>query len=403
MDLRFSIYYHHENCSLDYIFSYGSSFFRIDSRWFSTKHVNQTANRVNLTGEIVFSPVGYHLWLGLGFNAFTCGLILGTISYHLIPHIYETPNEDFSYTYLLRGTVILCGVFLFFIVEKLLRFRFKVDEKQLSESNHEENEGTSPTDMPMIQMAKMHGTFHVHERDHVHHTHTELPVEPSSTIDNADEHTTLQSNGGHVGNGIHISHQHDHEQKTRNLILYHIIYDFSNDVIYGCGLSVALAHDRLIGLVLGIMIFSEGFRRHSYLLSSLGRKLGFAFLFFSVVFLILGYVIGGIFLGINQQFSSNFVFISKEYIYSLVYGALFYTALVTLIPELNDFGQHLQTSASAKEKRLLKTFIFICQNLFLLIGVLIALVLAIIWRYYHRRHIYTYIYQRDPSRIFHRF
>jgi hypothetical protein len=42
--------------------------------------------------------------------------------------IYEIPNEDFSYTYLLRGTVVLFGVFLFFIVEKLLRFRFKVDE-----------------------------------------------------------------------------------------------------------------------------------------------------------------------------------------------------------------------------------------------------------------------------------
>ncbi len=42
--------------------------------------------------------------------------------------IYNVPNEDFNYTYLLRGTVVLCGVFLFFIVEKLLRFRFKVDE-----------------------------------------------------------------------------------------------------------------------------------------------------------------------------------------------------------------------------------------------------------------------------------
>ncbi len=51
--------------------------------------------------------------------------------------------------------------------------------------------------------------------------------------------------------------------QRRNLVLYHIIYDFSNDVIYGCGLSTALAHDHLIGAVLLIMIFSEGFRRHS--------------------------------------------------------------------------------------------------------------------------------------------
>jgi hypothetical protein len=67
------------------------------------------------------------------------------------------------------------------------------------------------------------------------------------------------------------------------------------------------------------------------LLSSLGRKLGFAFLFFSVVFLILGYVIGGVLTGINEQFSVNSAYIPKEYIYSIVYGALFYTALVTLV------------------------------------------------------------------------
>ncbi|CAF0974422.1 unnamed protein product [Adineta ricciae] len=355
---------------------------------------NQTPPTCTPMDEVRLSPVKYHIWLGLGFNAFTCGLILGTISYHLIPHIYETPNEDFSYTYLLRGTVILCGVFLFFIVEKLLRFRFKVDDKQLDESFHATDQEAMLSDTPMIQMARMHGTLHVHERDHVHHTPSDLPVESLSTaenhvVGNSSEHEQPAS--------------HNHEHKINKLILYHAVYDFSNDVIYGCGLSTALAHDRLIGFVLWILIFSEGFRRHSYLLSSLGRKLGFAFLFFSVVFLILGYVIGGILLGINQQFTSDSAFIPKEYIYSIVYGALFYTALVTLIPELNDYGQHLQTSAPLKEQRLLKILIFICQNLFLLIGILIALIFAIVWRYYHRRYIYAYISLRDSSRLFNRF
>lgn len=47
------------------------------------------------------------------------------------------------------------------------------------------------------------------------------------------------------------------------MIFYHIIYDFSNDIIYGCGFATAIVHDRWIGLVLWLMIFSEGFRRHS--------------------------------------------------------------------------------------------------------------------------------------------
>jgi hypothetical protein len=67
------------------------------------------------------------------------------------------------------------------------------------------------------------------------------------------------------------------------------------------------------------------------LLSSLGRKYGFALLFISIIFLIVGYIIGGILIQINQQSNINTIYIRKEYIYSIVYGALFYTALVTLV------------------------------------------------------------------------
>jgi hypothetical protein len=56
---------------------------------------------------------------------------------------------------------------------------------------------------------------------------------------------------------------HHVEHQRRNMILYHIIYDFSNDIIYGCGLATAVTHDHLIAFVLWLVIFSEGFRRHS--------------------------------------------------------------------------------------------------------------------------------------------
>ncbi len=49
-----------------------------------SNHADKTQNA---TDEIQFPSTKYHLWLGLGFNAFTCGIILGTISYHLIPHV----------------------------------------------------------------------------------------------------------------------------------------------------------------------------------------------------------------------------------------------------------------------------------------------------------------------------
>lgn len=55
---------------------------------------------------------------------------------------------------------------------------------------------------------------------------------------------------------------------------------------------------------------------------------------------------------------------------------------------------------TSKERRLLKGWILISQNLFLLVGVLLALILAIIWRYYHRMQIVEYVCQRDPTRLF---
>lgn len=48
-----------------------------------------------------------------------------------------------------------------------------------------------------------------------------------------------------------------------HVFLSHLIYDFSNDFVYGCGLPMALASDRLVGLVLWLVMLSEGARRHS--------------------------------------------------------------------------------------------------------------------------------------------
>jgi hypothetical protein len=47
---------------------------------------NESSNE-NSTVHIHSPSIKYRLWLGLGLNAFTCGLMLGTIIYHLIPHV----------------------------------------------------------------------------------------------------------------------------------------------------------------------------------------------------------------------------------------------------------------------------------------------------------------------------
>lgn len=128
-----------------------------------------------------------------------------------------------------------------------------------------------------------------------------------------------------------------------------MINDFTNDLIYGFGLCTALVHHPLIGATLALMIFSEGFRRHSRkkknffsflfqhfvssleTISQLGRKRGLFFLLLSIIFLLLGYSLCGLFMKINRRQDDFLEFFRTEYVYSIVYGALFYTALVTLV------------------------------------------------------------------------
>jgi hypothetical protein len=56
------------------------------------------------------------------------------------------------------------------------------------------------------------------------------------------------------------------------------------------------------------------------------------------LFLLIGYILGGIITEINRKFPHHFFSIRTEYIYSIVYGALFYTALVTLVSKIKLQG-----------------------------------------------------------------
>jgi hypothetical protein len=67
--------------------------------------------------------------------------------------------------------------------------------------------------------------------------------------------------------------------------------------------------------------------------SSTGQNRGFDSLFFSIVFLLVGYVIGGLFVELHQQFDIKTEYLRKEYVYSALYGSIFYTVLVTLVSE----------------------------------------------------------------------
>lgn len=71
-------------------------------------------------------------------------------------------------------------------------------------------------------------------------------------------------------------------------------------------------------------------------ISTMGRRRGLLLLLISIVFLLLGYLLGGLLIEVNRRTDNQLPYIRKEYIYSFLYGALFYTALVTLVSRTGD-------------------------------------------------------------------
>ena len=76
-------------------------------------------NNRNSMEETRFPPIKYHLWLGLVFNALTCGILLGTVTYHLIPHVSSSLFRSHLFILLRRFIKYLMKIsiiFIFFVV-----------------------------------------------------------------------------------------------------------------------------------------------------------------------------------------------------------------------------------------------------------------------------------------------
>ena len=82
MDLWFNSYCDYEIHHLIIFFGFGKHLSALNFHGMSKTITNE-----NNTDEVHFVSTRYHVWLGLGFNAFTCGISLGTVIYHLIPQV----------------------------------------------------------------------------------------------------------------------------------------------------------------------------------------------------------------------------------------------------------------------------------------------------------------------------
>ena len=66
------------------------------------------ANPTEATDHERSVSIKSRLWLGLGFNAFTCGIMLGTIIFHLIPHVRDPDHTSDDLSLALRHRSMMC-------------------------------------------------------------------------------------------------------------------------------------------------------------------------------------------------------------------------------------------------------------------------------------------------------
>ncbi len=75
---------------------------------------------------------------------------------------------------------------------------------------------------------------------------------------------------------------------------------------------------------------------HLEAVSSLGRECGIIIVLNSIITLLIGYSFGAWLMtaGSDNQLDMDIIRIRSEYIYSIVYGLLIYSTLVTLVKDL---------------------------------------------------------------------
>ncbi|XP_035666860.1 metal cation symporter ZIP14-like [Branchiostoma floridae] len=298
--------------------------------------------------------------------ALAVGALSGSALFHLIPQAFDLPLEDYTE----KAAAVWAGIYLFFITERLLKMASKQRQKRKASKYAKQNgkadfradaavcavraRSLSHVDPPLTEPPRHHS----HSHGHVFHN---PDTEDSSTEDS-------------------------HSQKKRNCCQAlcsntDTIATVAWMVIFGDGL-----HNLMDGLAIGasfqVSVFSGISTSLAVLCEEFPHELGdFAILlnagmsvrqamfynFLSACSCFAGLIIG-IVVGDNSEVG--------QWIFGLAGGMFLYISLVDMMPEMNavdeDEEKNLQDS-EGKSSSLLRFFL---QNLGLLTGFAVMLVLA---------------------------
>lgn len=279
------------------------------------------------------------------------GVLSGSGVFHLIPHTFGL-GLDGDMSYLWKSLVIMCGIYLFFFLEYVMKMIVRF--KQGSSSHHHQDMDHSDSELPGSGIAEVQlQLYNVNQNSH--HTHHNVCL-------NEDlPRVQVQGTGAREEKSAK-------KKKVAPVAWMIIIGDGLHNFIDGLAIGASFSSSTLVGISTSLAIFCEELPHElgdfAVLLNAgMTYKTAMAFNFLSACTCYLGLIIG-LLLGYSTS--------AVKWIYALAGGMFIYISLVDMLEEASEMSVKIGQISVTKN---LKTFAL--QNCGMCLGIAIMFILAL--------------------------
>ncbi|XP_076355787.1 metal cation symporter ZIP8-like isoform X1 [Tachypleus tridentatus] len=308
----------------------------------------------------------YHKFITL-FEGLAVGSLVSSAVFHLIPQSFGILKNDPHHSYLWRALIIFCGIYVFFLTERFMKFINKAKTKRKlkisSTLGMESNISTS------VMTSDSVTTF---AGDTTTVAVSDININ-SVKAENAKV-VIKEKNNGILENQNILDRHHDHHIQTEEgrvigTIAWMIIFgDGLHNFIDGLSIGAAFTDSVLSGISISVAVFCEELPHElgdfAILLSAgMTMRQAVFYNFLSACTCYLG-LLFGILLG---DFTEG-----TPHIFALAGGMFLYISLVDMIGELNEALENVE-----KEGVKASLKVFLLQNIGILIGVVALFVMAL--------------------------
>lgn len=349
-------------------------------------------NLCSLGGLIVLPFIHHALYkkILIYMIALAVGTLAGSSLLFLIPEAMELVGEEINAeSYVWKSMTIITGIYVFFNIERILKMILDFRKSQYGKLTRQKSEDPAAdfstfhdappapnADYKDVDKLPNYATPCGDNNGTDSASNSSLSMSTEVLQNGSSEEKTQNGKNG-LPNGLlkpqknssHSHHHHHHEDKPVATVAWMIIFgDGIHNFIDGVSIGAAFTESILAGVSVSLAIFCEELPHELgdfAVLLNAGMKLKRAVMynFLSACMCYLGMAVG-IVLGENTS--------AHAWVFAFAGGMFLYISLVDMMPEMNSCAESEENKKQIGEK-----FIYFLQNLGLLTGFGIMLLMAV--------------------------